>query len=386
MKFFTLFTLILVLTACIKHREANILVVDTQAKVVKPANLSDIFQKGSLVKLDAGDTCLISTVGQINTTKDFIFVRENKRLLQFDKSGRLIKQIGSHGRGPGQYNIINHMAIDSLSERIFISSRKLLCYDFDGIYKRSLDIIEGEDRATGYIGFADGYLWAHNQRIGVPNAKDGFTNVDRFYIFNQHLQITDSILVREIMLDREEIAVGGSEYFISDLTSGIYLYCPVLVTEPMLRDTLYKLNGLTAQPIMKLDFSDILSVEEGVKIDFSTMTFQERYNADMKIRNMTIYNIFRTERYVFAEYNYLDKPYFFCYDLFDQKGYNMKEGFTDDLFGTGKTVNLMPLNLRNGEFCFVKNGYELEGIIEGVNENSNPVIFFVKTRERNGFN
>jgi hypothetical protein len=132
---------------------------------------------------------------------------------------------------------------------------------------------------------------------------------------------------------------------------------------------------------MKLDFSDILSVEEGVKRSMFTMTPQAYDEATLRVRNMTIHNIFRTERFIFSEYHYLDKPYFFCYDLFNQKGYNMTEGFTDDLFGTGMTVNLIPLNLRNGEFCFVKNGYELEGIIEGANENSNPVIFFIKTKE-----
>lgn len=380
MKIFTLLTLLMLLIAC-KHSDDKILMVDTHAKVVKQANLSDVFQKGRCVKLDTDDSCLISAVSQVNTTQDFIFVSENKRLLQFDRSGRLIKQIGSHGRGPGQYNIIRHMAIDSLNERVFISSRNLLCYHFDGSFIRNLPIIEGEDRATGYIGFADGYLWAHNMRIGVPDTKGGFTNLDRFYLFNQQLQNTDSILVREIMLDSEEIAIGGNEYFISDLTSGVYLYCPVLVTEPMLRDTLYKLNGLTVQPIMKLDFSDILSVEEGVKRSMFTMTPQAYDEATLRVRNMTIHNIFRTERFIFSEYHYLDKPYFFCYDLFNQKGYNMTEGFTDDLFGTGMTVNLIPLNLRNGEFCFVKNGYELEGIIEGANENSNPVIFFIKTKE-----
>lgn len=58
----------------------------------------------------------------------------------------------------------------------------------------------------------------------------------------------------------------------------------------------------------------------------------------------------------------------------------MKEGFTDDIYNTGIPA-LKPSDLKHGEFYFIKNGYELDGIMDGVNENSNPVIFFVRTKE-----
>ncbi|MBN2773292.1 MAG: hypothetical protein JXR31_03515 [Prolixibacteraceae bacterium] len=59
----------------------------------------------------------------------------------------------------------------------------------------------------------------------------------------------------------------------------------------------------------------------------------------------------------------------------------MSKGFTDDMTGSASVIKLMPIELKTGEFCFVKNGYELDGIMDGVDENSNPVIFFVRTRE-----
>jgi hypothetical protein len=49
--------------------------------------------------------------------------------------------------------------------------------------------------------------------------------------------------------------------------------------------------------------------------------------------------------------------------------------------GSTSLINLMPLDLKTGEFCFVKNGFELDGVVDGVNENSNPVIFFVRTKD-----
>lgn len=66
--------------------------------------------------------------------------------------------------------------------------------------------------------------------------------------------------------------------------------------------------------------------------------------------------------------------------MFNQKSYHMPKGFTDDLYGTEGTVNLIPLDLQKGEFCFIKNAYEVEGIIDGIDEYCNPVMFFVKLR------
>ena len=49
------------------------------------------------------------------------------------------------------------------------------------------------------------------------------------------------------------------------------------------------------------------------------------------------------------------------------------------MFGTG-IAEIKPLDLQNEEFYYIKNDYEVEGIVGGIYETSNPVVFFINTK------
>ena len=69
-----------------------------------------------------------------------IFVADgygNSRIVKYDKNGRFIKQVGSRGSGPGQFNLIHAIAVDAQGN-VYAGSRsdqRILVFDNDLNYK-----------------------------------------------------------------------------------------------------------------------------------------------------------------------------------------------------------------------------------------------------------
>jgi len=99
--------------------------------------LSTLGSKLEYIPLDTDPECLIETISNVSVTDSFIFVSDFDRLLLFDINGNYISQIGSTGRGPGQYPNVGNFIVDNNQGEIYIlSSRIVLVYDFEGQYKR----------------------------------------------------------------------------------------------------------------------------------------------------------------------------------------------------------------------------------------------------------
>jgi hypothetical protein len=73
-----------------------------------------------------------------------IFVADgygNSRIVKYDKNGRFIKQVGSRGSGPGQFNLIHAIAVDAKGN-VYGGSRsdqRILVFDNDLNYKTVYD-------------------------------------------------------------------------------------------------------------------------------------------------------------------------------------------------------------------------------------------------------
>lgn len=99
--------------------------------------LSTIGSKLEYIPLETDPECLIKTITNVSVTDSYIFVSGYDRLLLFDINGNFIRQIGSTGRGPGEYPNVGNFIVDNNQREIYIlSSRIVLVYDFEGQYKR----------------------------------------------------------------------------------------------------------------------------------------------------------------------------------------------------------------------------------------------------------
>lgn len=358
--FLLLLCCILIVFGCKNYngKQSRLEVIEINASDTVPLNLSVIAESSEIIKLEASEACIMDNLLGLEESADYIFARDRKNLYQFDRKGKFIRKIGTSGKGPHEYNSINCFTIDAQSKKVLIGTLgKILCFDFEGNFILEIKKYKFFD----YLKVVNGQLWTFYQQMVKSDQKP---LVYQYRVDKYSLEdgiIKDSLLIKSIKLEKETYTYSPKMQYLSELRDKLYLYCPVLVDEPVVRDTLYIFQNNSLVPVVKLDFSDY------------------KITGDAK-KNVYITNIFRTKGFLFAEYFYRQKNKTFMYDFAADKKYTLNAGINDNIYGTG-AVSLVPLNLTSGQVYFAKNGYELEGKIDGVNENSNPVVFFVKLKE-----
>lgn len=118
--------------------------VDIEKKLteIESVPLSSIGKQLEYIPLETNPNCMIERIDHISFSQDFIFIADYHKILQFDRKGNFLRQIGADGRGPGEYYGITGFCIDQKNKKIFVNSdngRKILEYDFSGSCIRSFD-------------------------------------------------------------------------------------------------------------------------------------------------------------------------------------------------------------------------------------------------------
>lgn len=361
MRAIIMLAILAIVFSCRSAHETGFQTIKVNINDTSAVNISTIAESYQVVPLETADTCLISRISQLQKANDYLFVIDgNSRILQFGSNGDFIRQIGRRGKGPGEYTSVGYFALDDKNHFILVSSgSQILCYDYEGKFMRSLSV---DVSIESVHSFKDGNCFLAT-RGGVDLGDGKYANITQLYRMDKNLNITDSLLLRTVVLNNR---MGGAVYDLfpfSETTAGMYFYYPVLLPEPMLRDTLYKIEENVLTPSIRLDL--------GMPYTFSVQNMQ---------RNILIFKIFRTDRYFFAQYLVPQTGGFFCYDLDEQQSYTMGAGFTDDYFNTG-IIQIQPLNTAQNEIYYTRDGYQLVGIIEGISESSNPVVIIVKLKD-----
>jgi hypothetical protein len=120
--------------------------LDSQQNEEQSVLLSSIGKQLVYIPLETNPSSIIGGNPHFEFTPDYIFVADAPygRLLQFDNTGKFIRQIGANGRGPGEYIAASSFCIDKNNEKIFIkscwSNCTILEFGFDGKYIQSFDL------------------------------------------------------------------------------------------------------------------------------------------------------------------------------------------------------------------------------------------------------
>lgn len=111
-------------------------------KTIKSINISTLGKKLQYIPLETSPNCLIQDIYHVKLSESYIFIHDYDRILQFDRSGKFIRQIGSTGRGPQEYYNIHDLCVNEQKKEIYIiSSPKLLSvFDFNGVFKNSYNL------------------------------------------------------------------------------------------------------------------------------------------------------------------------------------------------------------------------------------------------------
>jgi len=303
----------------------------------------------SLIKYDYGG---IDIKRMIRTENNIIVamggLSSSNTVLLFNKDGKFARSIGSRGQGPGEYNLISNVAIDYKNNRLFILSygpNKIICYHLDGKFLK-------ESRLNHVSSGSDYDININNDELLLACffSVDGQNTKKIVYRMNDNLQITDSIICWENHFKSGK-AINSHcfpDYIVKNGTS-IYVYPKEIYgkwnapTVKVLRDTLYRLEDNQLIPELKLKFRNDGFDRYGDKI-------------------INLHNLYRSSRYIFAYYAYnpnnrernteQEKVYQFCYDTKTGKGYNMPDGYKDDIHGIEERVIIRPLNTDSEYFYY----------------------------------
>ena len=333
MKLKILFTcsVISVLMLCCKTENNDYLTlfvdVDTEASL----SLSEITKSLDVVKLELTDSSLISRPRRVICTEKNILVVELKSIMLFDKTGKFIRQIGSIGQGPGEFTGIWDATIDAKNGHIYVIARSLkrICYDFEGNLLKEYS--PNSSAPINNIYFVNNELLLLSE---VVVAQDGLKRNETYlYTLTPDLQDKDTILIRKI--NHNGIWIHPYNDYITNDGEHTYLYYSDISKNNFLIDTLFQLKDKKIVANVHMKFKN-----EGLSMSGE--------------KEIYIYNVYKNSRYVFIQYYYMSKrqDYYYCYDLKTGNSYNMKDGYTDDIY-TGENVKIRPLNSDANKFYFL---------------------------------
>ena len=110
----------------------------TQSKEIK---LSEISESIEYLPLKTPKDIIITSIREVELTDDFIFVISKGVVFQFGRDGTFIRQVGSKGRGPGEYFVATDMSYDRNNlELVIFGLHKILRYKVNGEFINSVRI------------------------------------------------------------------------------------------------------------------------------------------------------------------------------------------------------------------------------------------------------
>jgi hypothetical protein len=101
--------------------------------------LSIIGKKLEYIPLETTPASLVEAIHHIVINDSSVYISDYRKLLQFDRNGRFLKQIGAEGRGPEEYLEVVDFYVNDGS--IFLLAvTKILEFDLQGHFKSSFNI------------------------------------------------------------------------------------------------------------------------------------------------------------------------------------------------------------------------------------------------------
>jgi len=116
--------------------------------------LSEIAKEVKYIKLETKDNCMISMIIKLLADENYVFIASHQgtvsRLFVFTAEGKFINEIGSPGRGPGEFSTVLDFTLNKSKKEVYIldTMGKILLYDYSGKY---LNTIKLDTRPTSLL-------------------------------------------------------------------------------------------------------------------------------------------------------------------------------------------------------------------------------------------
>jgi len=143
------------LTECKKSAIAYVANINGNDVVICPVNkvtdtiqliLSSLVESCEIVKLQNTTEGLIDRAWHTEISKDYIFIKTYGQYPAklFDINGQFLRNIGSIGRGPGEYSVLNGMQFSTIGDMLYLlpglNTRKIIVYDISGNHVKDIPL------------------------------------------------------------------------------------------------------------------------------------------------------------------------------------------------------------------------------------------------------
>ncbi|MDR1763357.1 MAG: 6-bladed beta-propeller [Dysgonamonadaceae bacterium] len=347
--------------SCHNKETGELLTISVETSNNGSLPLSEISNEIKAIALEETDSSIISRVIKVIECGDYIALingSRNMEILLFDFNGKFIRQIASRGQGPGEYSQANSIAYDNVSKQLFIMSEtKIISYSLDG--KLLKEKVVPHTKAD--LEYANGKLYLLSYYI--DDDKNGVCLHSVLYSMNNDLQIIDSCKIRKEHFEKILAQINAVQDFITVEKNNILVYCADYAIfgpiehpfNPILKDTLYQVDSNNSvYPLLRIKFKGDGKTADGEKRIF-------------------LNNIYKSSRYIFADYRDMvdDNSFLFCYDTKTKKGYEMIDGYIDDIHNLTDKVTIYPLDANAERFYYIYTDMDnLRG-----NEEPNPTLY-----------
>jgi hypothetical protein len=247
-KFFFPLVAIIILVSCNNPRPSKVPNIKSQKSIVLPYNIdleNNITEDKSVplttmgteleyIPLETTKSSMLRSINRIELSADYIFISDFNKLLQFDRKGNFIRQVGSNGRGPGEYINVSDFCIDKDKMKVYVLAwgiYAVLEYDFVGRFIRKVATIPFETNQF-LVNDSSGFVF---HIYDVPDTTIASKN---------NLYITDSKC--NILFKISRHFIRNSNYMIG--RTSMYFYNGSLRFEQYGVDTLYTVKNDKLEP------------------------------------------------------------------------------------------------------------------------------------------
>ena len=377
--YYFLVIIVFLLSSCSSEKkQGDLPEIPVDIEQSNPLSLSEITEEITTIGLELTDESIINPdeVGTVIISGNDVYIACWFEILVFNNDGKFVRSIGSKGQGPGEFSTpVSNLAIDERNNHLFaLSGHRIFCYDLTGKFlKVSRPFNSSSTEITMFYPEIIDYI---NDELLISGNKvfrdaDGSRFVSSMiYRLNDDFQITDSFTVRNNYYEGGQV-YQKPKYRILKGNTSVYMYYSELYrilslpgvslrapAEVVLRDTLYRFEKNLFVPDLKLKFKND-GISNGHKF-------------------IDLFYIYRSSRYVFSNYqnNLNENKYYFCYDTKTGKGYNMQDGFTDDINGIDKPVKIRPFSHDTEMFYYLHTNMN-----PGDLEEPNPTLYIGKLKK-----
>ncbi len=206
---------------------------------IESATMSEFVSRVEYVKLETKPECFVKSIQGITFSKNFIALYEypSKRIMIFTKEGKYLNDIGSFGKGPGEYNSLSPTSIIISPDEKYLAlvdlRNKINLFNLDGSFRNS---VKPPSMSISAMVFdEDGSLIVYQHKLYLPD--DGGYLILKY---DDNLTITDSLMFHK----PDKSALGAMRigdalaryendmYFRQALNDTVYRMTPTGSVEP----------------------------------------------------------------------------------------------------------------------------------------------------------